>query len=161
MANTLSIDSRRNSSLYQLSHTGWTTAEPVYGKVCDFQQGQISSKHGYLSRLTGRMACRLETRLSQDFNQPPIQWVGPGCSDPGALVEFLYIPIILRAAHSLKENASLTALTVPHTSRHFYLLIDNETILKSQQSHLYKTLYLHVSRMSSAVATNCTSKGAY
>ena len=30
MANTLSNDSRRNSSLYQLSHTGWTTAEPVY-----------------------------------------------------------------------------------------------------------------------------------
>ena len=30
MANTLSNDSRRNSNLYQLSHTGWTTAEPVY-----------------------------------------------------------------------------------------------------------------------------------
>ena len=30
MANTLSNDSRRNSSLYQLSHTGWTTADPVY-----------------------------------------------------------------------------------------------------------------------------------
>ena len=36
MANTLSNDSRRNSSLYQLSHTGWTTAEPVYWSSCCF-----------------------------------------------------------------------------------------------------------------------------
>ena len=39
MANTLSNDSRRNSSLYQLSHTGWTTAEPVY-KDISLEKGQ-------------------------------------------------------------------------------------------------------------------------
>ena len=44
MANTLSNDSRRNSSLYQLSHTGWTTAEPVYITTRNREPRQVNRK---------------------------------------------------------------------------------------------------------------------